>query len=60
MALVPVSGRADAAPRQMVWPVFADVMAALAGLFVLLFVWAVVFQVDLSSALDREREARAI
>jgi flagellar motor protein MotB len=41
-----------------VWPVVSDIMAAVSGLFVLLFVWAVVFQIDLASALRAEREAR--
>jgi flagellar motor protein MotB len=39
-----------------VWPVFADVMACLGGLIVLLFVWAVVSQIDLSQQLVAEQE----
>lgn len=57
--LSPVSRHSDSSARPFIWPVFADVMAGLAGLFVLLFVWAVVFQLDLTSALTREREALA-
>ena len=38
-----------------VWPVVADVMACLAGLFVLLFVAALVFQLDLLTRLDKEQ-----
>lgn len=57
----------DAADSQgHVWLVFGDLMAGVLGLFVLLFVWALVFQVDLSveleaqkSALEVERAARA-
>lgn len=50
-----------------VWPVFADAMAGLAGIIALLFVWAVVAQIDLtqqlqveSAALDREIERRTV
>ncbi|MFZ9886537.1 MAG: OmpA family protein [Myxococcota bacterium] len=38
-----------------VWPVFADVLACLGGLVVLLFVWAVISQIDLSEQLFAER-----
>lgn len=38
-----------------VWPVFADVLACLAGLVVLLFVWAVISQIDLSQQLFAEK-----
>ncbi len=40
-----------------VWVVFGDLMAGVLGLFVLLFVWALVFQVDLSAALEAEKAA---
>ncbi|AKT35972.1 OmpA family protein [Chondromyces crocatus] len=42
-----------------IWPVFGDLMACLFGLFVLFFVWAVAFQVDLAGDLEAERAARA-
>ncbi len=42
-----------------VWAVFGDLMACLFGLFVLFFVWAIAFQVDLSRDLDAERKTRA-
>ncbi len=38
-----------------VWPVFADAMAGLAGLVVLLFVWAVLSQIDLTQQLEHEK-----
>ncbi|MGZ3420082.1 MAG: OmpA family protein [Polyangiales bacterium] len=42
-----------------IWPAFGDLMACLFGLFVLLFVWSVAFQADLTRDLGKEREARA-
>lgn len=42
-----------------VWVVFGDLMACLFGLFVLFFVWAIAFQVDLTKALDAEKKSRA-
>lgn len=42
-----------------IWPVFGDLMACLFGLFVLFFVWAIAFQVDLAGDLAAERTARA-
>lgn len=41
-----------------VWPVFGDLMACLFGLFVLFFVWAIAFQVDLTHDLEAERAVR--
>jgi len=41
-----------------IWPVFGDLMACLFGIFVLFFVWAVAFQVDLTRDLDAERARR--
>lgn len=41
-----------------VWLVFGDLMAGLMGLFVLFFVVAVWFQVDLTASLAAEQEAR--
>lgn len=47
----------DEAP---IWPVFGDLMACLFGLFVLFFVWAIAFQVDLTHSLETEQAARAV
>ena len=41
-----------------IWPVFGDLMACLFGLFVLFFVWAIAFQVDLTRDLEAERARR--
>ena len=46
------------APFAPIWPVFGDLMACLFGLFVLFFVWAVAFQVDLTRDLEAERARR--
>jgi flagellar motor protein MotB len=46
---------AEATP---IWPAFGDLMACLFGLFVLLFVWSIAFQADLTRDLGKEREAR--
>lgn len=42
----------------VIWPVFGDLMACLFGLFVLFFVWAIAFQVDLTEHLKKERASR--
>jgi len=42
----------EAAP---VWATFGDLMACLFGLFVLFFVWAVAFQVDLTRDLEEQK-----
>ncbi len=42
-----------------VWAAFGDLMACAFGLFVLFFVWAVAFQVDLTRDLALERNAKA-
>jgi len=42
------------------WPVFGDLMACLFGLFVLFFVWAIAWQVQLASDLDTERSSRQV
>lgn len=42
-----------------IWPAFGDLMACLFGIFVLLFVWAIAFHVDLSRDLAVERTAHA-
>ena len=49
----------EASPLAPVWPVFGDLMACLFGLFVLFFVWAIAFQVDLTRDLESERARRA-
>lgn len=43
--------QAHAAP---IWPVFADLMAGLAGVFVLVLVWVLGMQVDLAKSLEDE------
>jgi flagellar motor protein MotB len=35
-----------------IWPAFGDLMSCLFGLFVLFFVWAIAFQVDLTKTLE--------
>ena len=45
----------DEAALAPIWPVFGDLMACLFGLFVLFFVWAIAFQVDLTRSLEKER-----
>ena len=58
MSLIPPQD--DESPEQAaVWPVFGDLMACLFGLFVLFFVWAIAFQVDLTRDLEAERSQRA-
>ncbi len=51
-----VDGGAD--PGTPVWAVFGDLMAGLLGAFVLLLVYALAMQVDLSSRLDAEVKKR--
>ena len=41
-----------------VWPVFGDLMAGLAGVFVLLLVWTLGLQLDLAQALQDETRKR--
>ena len=53
------SAEDDAPEQDTIWPVFGDLMACLFGLFVLFFVWAIAFQVDLAGDLEAERAARA-
>ena len=50
--------REDAIDTPPVWAVFGDLMAGLFGIFVLFFVWAIAFQVDLTEDLQTERRAR--
>ncbi len=49
----------DALETAAIWPIFGDLMACLFGLFVLFFVWAIAFQVDLTKALAIEKSERA-
>lgn len=42
-----------------IWPAFGDLMACLFGIFVLLFVWAIAFHVDLSRDLAVEKQSHA-
>lgn len=42
------------------WPIYGDLMACLFGLFVLFFVWAIAWQVDLTHSLDTERSSREV
>ena len=42
-----------------IWPAFGDLMACLFGLFVLLFVWAIAFHVDLTRDLAVVKQERA-
>lgn len=42
-----------------IWPAFGDLMACLFGIFVLLFVWAIAFHVDLSRDLAIEKQSHA-
>lgn len=50
----------EAEPQVSAWPVFGDLMACLFGLFVLFFVWAIAWQVDLTNSLDTERTSRQV
>jgi flagellar motor protein MotB len=40
-----------------IWPAVADLMVSLLGVFVLLFVWSTVLQIELADKLKREQEA---
>ncbi|MFH1811519.1 MAG: OmpA family protein [Pseudomonadota bacterium] len=59
MSLLP---DAQTSPSRMesplAWVFFGDLMAGLLGLFALLFVWAMVFQLDLAESLRREQDLR--
>ncbi len=55
-----IDEREAAADGGHVWLVFGDLMAGLMGLFVLFFVVAVWFQVDLTAELEAEQAARAV
>jgi flagellar motor protein MotB len=45
---------------QPVWPIFGDLMAGLVGVFVLLLVWSLGFQLELSQNLETEINKRKI
>jgi flagellar motor protein MotB len=42
-----------------VWAIFSDLMAALVGILVLLLVWVIGIQLELSQSLEQEKEALA-
>ncbi len=50
----------DQASEGHVYIVFGDLMAGVLGLFVMFFVWAMIFQVDLTTHLVAERAAREV
>lgn len=50
----------DDADASAFWPAVGDLMACLFGLFVLFFVWAIAFQVDLTHSLEAARKDRAV
>lgn len=43
-----------------IWPIFGDLMAGLVGVFVLLLVWALGFQLELAQNLEAEIQKRKI
>lgn len=45
-------------PTTPVWAVFSDLMAALVGIFVLLLVWVIGIQLELSQSLEQEKAKR--
>lgn len=45
----------DAAQAPPIWAIFSDLMAALVGIFVLLLVWVIGLQLELSQSLQQER-----
>ena len=45
----------DGAQSTPVWAIFSDLMAALVGIFVLLLVWVIGIQLELSQSLEEER-----
>jgi flagellar motor protein MotB len=48
----------QATPSWSIWPAIADIMVCLLGIFVLLFVWSMVLQIELEAELRAEKEAR--
>lgn len=41
-----------------IWAIFGDLMAGLVGVFVLLLIWALGFQLELAQSLEQEKQAR--
>jgi len=56
--LDPDSDGMDATPAWYIWPAIADIMVCLLGIFVLLFVWSTVLQIEVEAKLKSEQEAR--
>ncbi len=56
--LDPESEGLDATPAWYIWPAVADIMVCLLGIFVLMFVWSTVLQIEVEAKLKAEREAR--
>ena len=48
----------DASVPVPVWAIFGDLVAGVSGVFVLMLVWTLGFQVDLAQSLEHETEAR--
>lgn len=48
------------AEQPPIWAIFGDLMSALVGVFVLLLVWALGFQLELSQALEQETSKRQL
>ena len=48
----------DSADDPPVWPIFGDLMSGLVGVFVLLLVWVLGFQLELAQSLEQEVEKR--
>jgi flagellar motor protein MotB len=48
----------DTTPAWYIWPAIADIMVCLLGIFVLLFVWSTVLQIEIEAKLKAEQEAR--
>ena len=43
-----------------IWAIFGDLMTGLVGVFVLLLVWALGFQLELSQSLEKEIQKREV
>ena len=48
----------DVSPAVPIWAIFGDLMAGVSGIFVLMLVWTLGFQVDLAQSLEHETQAR--
>ena len=48
----------DVSPPVPIWAIFGDLMAGVSGIFVLMLVWTLGFQVDLAQSLEHETQAR--